>query len=231
MLPPRAFDSPPGIVSKPIKMHFVRVAYLCRRLQYSLSSHRPVVCFSVYANADTKSGSPVVTHAHILKCFPLLLFDRWFATCGATPQVGGEGGCFVTEDQGSSWRRVFDGGPGQQQSTGFALGQGYAIGLALNPFKKGELIVTAGDRPPGLLLFLFFFMLSSKLLLLAGMVTSSVSMSTPVLATCKKQTKCSQCRKNTIHQVPTACRLYVDDITIYSVACCLSNAWIACHTM
>ena len=66
--------------------------------------------------------------------------------------MDGEGGCFVTEDQGATWRRVFDGGPGQQQSKGFAEGQGYAIGLALNPFRQGELIVTAGDRPPGLLL-------------------------------------------------------------------------------
>ena len=66
--------------------------------------------------------------------------------------MDGEGGCFVTGDQGGTWRRVFDGGPGQQQSKGFAEGQGYAIGLALNPFRQGELIVTAGDRPPGLLL-------------------------------------------------------------------------------
>ena len=79
-------------------------------------------------------------------------FFRWFATCGATPQVDAEGGCFVTADQGATWRRVFDGGPGQQQAKGFAKGQGYAIGLALNPFRQGELIVTAGDRPPGLLL-------------------------------------------------------------------------------
>lgn len=94
--------------------------------------------------------------------FLLVFFDRWFATCGATPQVDAEGGCFVTEDQGASWRRVFDGGLGQQQAKGFAEGQGYAIGLALNPFKQGELIVTAGDRPPGLLLFfLFLFLLSS----------------------------------------------------------------------
>ena len=74
---------------------------------------------------------------------------RWFATCGATPQVDGEGGCFFTEDQGTTWRRIFDGGPGQQQAKGFAEGHGYAIGLALNPFRQGELFVTAGDRPPG----------------------------------------------------------------------------------
>ena len=55
----------------------------------------------------------------------------------------------MTEDQGASWRRVFDGGPGQQQAKDFAKGQGYAIGLALNPYRQGELIVTAGDRPPG----------------------------------------------------------------------------------
>lgn len=76
--------------------------------------------------------------------------NRWFATCGATPQVSGEGGTFVTEDQGASWRRIFDGGPGQQQAKDFAKGQGYAIGLALNPYRQGELIVTAGDRPPGI---------------------------------------------------------------------------------
>lgn len=57
----------------------------------------------------------------------------------------------MTEDQGATWRRLFDGGPGQQQAKGFAEGQGYAIGLALNPFRQGELLVTAGDRPPGLL--------------------------------------------------------------------------------
>ena len=55
----------------------------------------------------------------------------------------------MTEDQGASWRRIFDGGPGQQQAKDFAKGQGYAIGLALNPYRQGELIVTAGDRPPG----------------------------------------------------------------------------------
>lgn len=76
-------------------------------------------------------------------------YCRWFATCGATPQVAGEGGAFVTEDQGVSWGRIFNGGPGQQQSKDFAKGQGYAIGLAVNPFRQGELIVTAGDRPPG----------------------------------------------------------------------------------
>ena len=63
--------------------------------------------------------------------------------------MDGEGGAFVTEDQGASWRRIFDGGPGQQQSKDFAKGHGYAIGLAINPFRQGELIVTAGDRPPG----------------------------------------------------------------------------------
>lgn len=76
--------------------------------------------------------------------------NRWFATCGATPQVSGEGGTFVTEDQGASWRRIFDGGPGQQQAKDFAKGQGYAIGLALNPYRQEELIVTAGDQPPGI---------------------------------------------------------------------------------
>ena len=55
----------------------------------------------------------------------------------------------MTEDQGSSWRRIFDSGPGRQQAKDFAKGQGYAIGLALNPYRQGELIVTAGDRPPG----------------------------------------------------------------------------------
>ena len=59
---------------------------------------------------------------------------------------------FVTENQGAEWRRILDGGPGQQQAKDFAKGQGYAIGLAVNPFREGELIVTAGDRPPGLLL-------------------------------------------------------------------------------
>ena len=77
----------------------------------------------------------------------------------------------MTEDQGASWRRVFDGGPGQQQAKGFAEGQGYAIGLALNPFRQGELLVTAGDRPPGvpsfclLLVSTMFGLLSSCLLL------------------------------------------------------------------
>ena len=55
----------------------------------------------------------------------------------------------MTEDQGASWKRIFDGGPGQQQAKDFAKGQGYAIGLAPNPYRRGELIVTAGDRPPG----------------------------------------------------------------------------------
>ena len=65
----------------------------------------------------------------------------------------GEGGCFVTEDQGHSWRRIFDGGPGQQQSKTIGKGLGYAIGLALNPHKQGEILITAGDRPPGLTFF------------------------------------------------------------------------------
>ena len=74
----------------------------------------------------------------------------------------------MTEDQGATWRRIFTGGHGQQQSKGFAEGTGYAIGLAVNPFKQGELVVTAGDRPPGqthspllflLLLFCFAFYL------------------------------------------------------------------------
>ena len=67
--------------------------------------------------------------------------------------MGGEGGCFVTEDQGRSWKRIFDGGPGQQQSKTIGKGLGYAIGLALNPYKQGEILITAGDRPPGLFLF------------------------------------------------------------------------------
>ncbi|KAL3153493.1 hypothetical protein ABBQ38_011824 [Trebouxia sp. C0009 RCD-2024] len=101
---------------------------------------------------ETRHGSgqsQLCVDVHQLRPDP---FDanRWYATCGATPQLGISGGCFVTEDQGATWRRLFDGGPGQQQAKGFAEGQGYAIGLALNPFRQGELLVTAGDRPPGI---------------------------------------------------------------------------------
>ena len=51
----------------------------------------------------------------------------------------------MTEDQGRTWKRIFE--SGQSKSTGRR--QGYVIGLALNPERQGELLVTAGDRPPG----------------------------------------------------------------------------------
>ena len=41
-----------------------------------------------------------------------------------------------------------------------AKGQDYAIGLAVNPSRQGELLVTAGDWPPGQPLHLFSMPLS-----------------------------------------------------------------------
>ena len=55
----------------------------------------------------------------------------------------------MTEDQGRTWQRIFDGGAGEGQSKTTGRGLGYVIGLALNPKRQGELLVTAGDRPPG----------------------------------------------------------------------------------
>ena len=55
----------------------------------------------------------------------------------------------MTEDQGRTWQRILGGGTGEGQSKATGRGLGYVIGLALNPKRQGELLVTAGDRPPG----------------------------------------------------------------------------------
>ena len=38
---------------------------------------------------------------------------------------------------------------GERQSATVGTGLGYTVGLALNPKHQGELIVCAGDKPPG----------------------------------------------------------------------------------
>ena len=49
------------------------------------------------------------------------------------------GGLYVSEDNGESWKHITEG-----------LGQGYAVGLHINPDRAGEVLVATGERPPGL---------------------------------------------------------------------------------
>ena len=49
------------------------------------------------------------------------------------------GGLFVSEDNGESWEQITKG-----------LGQGYAVGVHINPDRAGEALIATGERPPGL---------------------------------------------------------------------------------
>ena len=49
------------------------------------------------------------------------------------------GGLYASEDNGESWRHITEG-----------LGQGYAVGVHINPGRAGEVLVATGERPPGL---------------------------------------------------------------------------------
>ncbi len=49
------------------------------------------------------------------------------------------GGLYASEDNGESWNHITEG-----------LGQGYAVGVHINPGKPGEVLVATGERPPGL---------------------------------------------------------------------------------
>ena len=49
------------------------------------------------------------------------------------------GGLYLSEDNGESWKLITEG-----------LGQGYAVGLHINPDRAGEVLVATGERPPGL---------------------------------------------------------------------------------
>ena len=49
------------------------------------------------------------------------------------------GGLYVSENGGESWKLITEG-----------LGQGYAVGLHINPERAGEVLVATGERPPGL---------------------------------------------------------------------------------
>ncbi len=49
------------------------------------------------------------------------------------------GGLYVSEDNGESWKHITEG-----------LGQGYAVGVHINPDRAGEVLVATGERPPGL---------------------------------------------------------------------------------
>ena len=74
---------------------------------------------------------------------------RWYCTAGETAEH--QGGFFVTEDQGQSWRRLLrgsDGSPAAGQQ-----GIPYILGLALNPWRQGELLVTAANNAPGGVVF------------------------------------------------------------------------------
>ena len=48
-------------------------------------------------------------------------------------------GFYASEDGGESWERRMD-----------SMGNGYTIGLAINPGVAGEVLVSAGDQPPGM---------------------------------------------------------------------------------
>ena len=49
------------------------------------------------------------------------------------------GGLYVSGGNGKSWKLITEG-----------LGQGYAVGLYINPDRAGEVLVATGERPPGL---------------------------------------------------------------------------------
>ncbi|MCH8940514.1 MAG: hypothetical protein IIC27_05285 [Chloroflexi bacterium] len=47
-------------------------------------------------------------------------------------------GLYVTEDNGESWEHITEG-----------LGQGYAVGVHINPSRAGEVLIATGQAPPG----------------------------------------------------------------------------------
>ena len=49
------------------------------------------------------------------------------------------GGLYVSQDSGESWKHITEG-----------LGQGYAVGVHINPDRAGEVLIATGERPPGL---------------------------------------------------------------------------------
>jgi hypothetical protein len=58
--------------------------------------------------------------------------STWWAVTG--------GGLYNSNDAGGSWRRIALG----------AAAPRYPVGLALNPERQGEVLITAGDRPPAI---------------------------------------------------------------------------------
>ena len=74
---------------------------------------------------------------------------RWYCTAGET--VEHQGGFFVTEDQGQSWRRLLRGSDGSPAAG--KQGIPYILGLALNPWRQGEILITAANNAPGGMLF------------------------------------------------------------------------------
>jgi hypothetical protein len=49
------------------------------------------------------------------------------------------GGLYLCEVGGESWGQIREG-----------LGQGYAVGLHINPDRAGEVLIATGEGPPGL---------------------------------------------------------------------------------
>ena len=48
-------------------------------------------------------------------------------------------GLYVSEDNGDSWEHITEG-----------IGQGYTVGMHINPDRAGEILIATGQRPPGL---------------------------------------------------------------------------------
>ena len=48
-------------------------------------------------------------------------------------------GLYVSEDNGDSWKHITEG-----------IGQGYTVGMHINPDRGGEILIATGQRPPGL---------------------------------------------------------------------------------
>ena len=49
------------------------------------------------------------------------------------------GGLYLSEDNGDSWEHITEG-----------IGQGYTVGMHINPERAGEILIATGQRPPGL---------------------------------------------------------------------------------
>ena len=48
-------------------------------------------------------------------------------------------GLYLSEDNGDSWEHITEG-----------IGQGYTVGMHINPHRAGEVLIATGQRPPGL---------------------------------------------------------------------------------